>query len=165
MKAAKENFTQSKQKFVSALLILKNNPQVDSNQIAAIGYCFGGYTVLNMALSDLGLKGVVSFHGSLSGLEKPLKTPVATRVLVCHGEDDTYIPPKDIKAFKKMMDSHQVNYQFKSYKGAKHSFTNPKADEIAKQFGFEAAIGYNGDADKASWEDMKIFFKDVLAFD
>ena len=155
-KAAKENFTEFKQKFIKALIVLQKNPRVDSNQTAAIGYCFGGYTVLNMAMLNLGLKGVVSFHGSLNGVKPPVNRPVTTQVLVCHGEADDFISKEDIEAFKKMMTSHQINYQFKSYQGAKHSFTNPMADEAAKKFGI--GVAYNEDADKASWEEMKAFF-------
>ena len=160
-KVAKENFVEFKQKFIKALQVLSEDPKVNPDQIAAIGYCFGGYTVLSMAMSDLGLKGVVSFHGSLNGVKKPIKMPVTTTVLVCHGDADNFISQKDIESFKKMMTSHQINYQFKSYKNAKHSFSNPRADEIAQKFNID--VGYNENADKASWEDMKVFLSDLFS--
>lgn len=149
-----------KQRFLAALDILKNHPSVDPENIAAIGYCFGGGTVLHMARFGVDFKGVVSFHGSL-GTETPTeKGVVKARVLVCHGADDTFISPEAIAAFKKEMEDAGVDYAFISYPGAKHSFTNPDADKLAKEFGL--GIAYNTTADQKSWQDMQQFFASIF---
>jgi dienelactone hydrolase len=143
-------------RFMKAMEILIANPNVDANNIAAIGYCFGGSTVLNMARQGLDLKGVASFHGGLGTSTPAKKGEVKARVLVCNGGADKFIPQADIDAFKKEMEEAGVNYTFKSYEGALHSFTNPGADSLAKKF--DMAIAYNAAADSASWADMKEFF-------
>ena len=151
---------ESQKRFQVALNVLKKEPTVDKKKIAAIGYCFGGSIVLNMARSGMDLKGVVSFHGSL-GTETPAKRGgVKARVLVCHGADDSFISQEAVEAFKKEMDDAKVNYQFISYDGAKHSFTNPGADDLAEKF--DLGIAYNEEADKQSWKDMQTFFKEIF---
>ncbi len=147
-------------RFMKAMEMLKANPNVDVNNIAAIGYCFGGSTVLNMARQGLDLKGVVSFHGGLGTATPAKKGEVKARVLVCNGAADKFIPQSDIDAFKKEMEDAGVTYTFKSYEGALHSFTNPGADSLAKKF--EMAIAYNAVADSASWSDMKTFFGEIF---
>jgi dienelactone hydrolase len=147
-------------RFMKAMEILKANPNVDGNNIAAIGYCFGGSTVLNMARQGLDLKAVASFHGGLGTATPAKKGEVKAKVLVCNGGADKFIPQSDIDAFKKEMDDAGVTYTFKSYEGALHGFTNPAADSIGKKF--EMAIAYNAAADSASWADMKSFFGEIL---
>lgn len=147
-------------RFMKAMEILKANPNVDGNNIAAIGYCFGGSTVLNMARQGLDLKGVASFHGGLGTGTPAKKGEVKTKVLVCNGGADKFIPQTDIDAFKKEMEDAGVTYTFKSYEGAIHGFTNPAADSLGKKF--EMAIAYNAPADTASWTDMKAFFGELF---
>ncbi|MBL7995580.1 dienelactone hydrolase family protein [bacterium] len=147
-------------RFVKAMEILKANPNVDVNNIGAIGYCFGGSTVLNMARQGLDLKAVVSFHGGLSTSTPAKKGEMKTKVLVCNGAADKFVPQSDIDAFKKEMDDAGVSYTFKSYDGALHGFTNPAADSLAKKF--DMAIAYNTVADSASWADMKLFFGEIF---
>ena len=132
----------------------------DPEKIAAIGYCFGGGVVLNMARMGLDLKGVVSFHGSLASKIKPKPGDIKAKILVCHGADDPFETPEDIATFKKDMDDAGADYEFKVYKGAKHSFTNPDADRLGKEFNLPLA--YNKVADKASWADMKAFFNRIF---
>ncbi|KAB2879254.1 dienelactone hydrolase family protein [bacterium] len=147
-------------RFMKAMEILKSNPHVDGSNIAAIGYCFGGSTVLNMARQGLDLKAVVSFHGGLSTGTPAKKGEVKAKLLVCNGGADKFVPQTDINAFKKEMDDVGVTYTFKSYEGALHGFTNPAADSLAKKF--DMAIAYNAAADSASWADMKVFFGEIL---
>ena len=147
-------------RFMKAMEILKANPNVDGNNIAAIGYCFGGSTVLNMARQGLDLKAVASFHGGLSTSTPAKKGEVKAKVLVCNGGADKFVPQTDIDAFKKEMDDAGVTYTFKSYESALHGFTNPAADSLGKKF--EMAIAYNASADSASWADMKVFFGENL---
>jgi len=148
------------ERFAKAMEVLKANPNVDGTKVGAIGYCFGGSTVLNMARQGVDLKGVVSFHGGLDGLLPAKKGEVKARVLVCNGAADEYVTADQIAAFKSDMDSAGASYTFKSFDGAVHSFTNPAADSLGKKF--DMKIAYNAAADSASWADMKAFFQDVL---
>ncbi len=147
-------------RFTKALEVLKANPNVDATRIGAIGYCFGGSTVLSMARQGLDLKGVVSFHGGLGGLMPAKKGEIKARILVCNGGADEYVTADQIATFKSEMDSAGANYTFKSFDGAVHSFTNPAADSLGKKF--DMKVAYNAAADSASWADMKAFFQDVL---
>lgn len=142
----------------AAINELKTFPETDTSKMAAIGYCFGGYVVLNAAKQGADLKGVVSFHGDLSGVV-PDKKLVKAKILVCHGDSDSFVNP-EVPGFKKAMDSAGVEYIFKSYPNATHAFTNPASDENAKNFGMP--IRYNAAADTASWNDMKEFFNKIF---
>ena len=145
-------------RLLAALDKAKSYPQADSSKTAAIGFCFGGSMVLNAAKLGAPLDGVVSFHGGLQGVP-PAKNTVASKILVLNGAADPYVPAQDIANFKKQLDSAGVPYTFKDYPGALHAFTNPQADEFAKKFKME--VGYNADADRNSWNDMKSFFADL----
>ncbi len=147
----------AKARFLAGWELLRKHETVDAANIGAIGYCFGGGVVLNMARAGVDLKAVASFHGML-GTSAPAKAgEVKARVLVCNGADDSFIPKEQIESFKKEMTDAKVDMIFKSYPGAKHGFTNPAADKAAKEFGIPLA--YNGKADKESWEEMTVFFK------
>jgi dienelactone hydrolase len=143
----------------AALAKLKTMPNVDTSNIAAIGYCYGGYVVLNAAKMGENLKGVVSFHGNLGGVA-PDKNILKANILVLHGEADPLVSQQEIAQFRKQMDSVGASYTFKSYPNALHAFTNPAADSFGKKYNLPVA--YNADADKQSWEEMKSFLKSVL---
>lgn len=148
----------AKTRLEAALQKLKEYQQVDAAKIAAIGYCYGGYVVLNAAKLGTDLKGVVSFHGGLGGA--PVKKElIKAKILVCHGEADQFVNP-ELAGFKKSMDSAGVEYTFKSYPNATHAFTNPAATENGKKFSIP--IAYNAAADSASWKDMKEFFNRIF---
>ena len=149
------NPPKEKIRFDAALNKLKTYPQVDTNNIAAMGYCFGGGLVLNMARMGDNLKGVVSFHGNMSGAPAD-KNLLKAKILVCHGADDKFVLAPEVQQFKKQMDSIGADYEFKQYPNATHAFTNPAA--TAKGEKYKLAIAYNGVADTASWNDMKAFF-------
>jgi dienelactone hydrolase len=149
----------TKTRLDAALQKLKTYPEVDTNNIAAIGYCFGGYVVLNAAKLGEPLKGVVSFHGDLSGV-KADKNLMTAKVLVLHGEADPLVKPEVVQQFKHQMDSAAVPYTFKSYPNAKHAFTNPAADSVENKF--HIGVGYNAEADKQSWNDMKEFLQNLF---
>jgi dienelactone hydrolase len=149
----------AKRRFDAALAKLKSYSQVDPNKIAAIGYCFGGTQVLNMAKLGEDLKAVVSFHGGLPGIT-PAKDVIKARILVCHGGDDKFISKEQVDQFRKSLDSVGVTYSFRVYPGATHAFTNPRSDENGKKFSLP--IAYNATADSASWKDMKEFFDQNL---
>ena len=145
----------AKDRFAAALKRLKEYSVVDPDNIAAIGYCFGGGVLLNNARLGEDLSGIVSFHGGLVGVP-PNKDLLKTRILVCHGASDPFVPQADVDKFKKQMDSVGADYIFKAYPDATHAFTNPYATEAGKKFGIP--IAYNAAADTASWNDMKAFF-------
>ena len=130
-------------------------PQADISETCAMGYCFGGFIVVNAAKEGAPLKGVVSFHGRLVGVgfQKEL---LHAKILICQGGDDEFAPMPDQLAFKKSMDSIGANYIFISYPGAKHAYTNPESTELGKKFNMPMA--YNAAADAASWKDMQSFF-------
>ncbi|MFT3826330.1 MAG: dienelactone hydrolase family protein [Chitinophagaceae bacterium] len=149
----------AKARIDAALAKLKTYNQVDTSRIAAIGYCFGGAVVLNVARLGEDLKGVVSFHGNLIGVPAK-KELLKAKILVCHGAADPFVPQKEVEAFKKQMDSIGADYTFKAYDSALHAFTNPAATEKGKKFNLP--IAYNAAADTASWKDMKDFFDKIF---
>jgi dienelactone hydrolase len=155
-----KNFPVAKERFQAALEFLKKQTTVDPDRIAAIGYCFGGGVVLNMARQGIDLKGVASFHGSLAVIKPDKPTPIKAAVRVYNGADDKFIPAEAIEALKKEMADQKVDFKFVNYPGAVHAFTNPEATENGKKFNIP--IAYNEAADKASWEDMQKFFKDIF---
>jgi len=150
-----QNTQIAKSRFDAALNKLKTYSQVDTNNIAAIGYCFGGGMVLNMARLGERINGVVSFHGNLVGTP-PDKNLIKAKILVCHGADDKLVQQPEVDQFKKQMDSVGADYTFKAYPNATHAFTNPAATENGQKF--KIPIKYNAAADSASWNDMKEFF-------
>lgn len=153
------NAAYAKGRFDAALTEVKSNPMADTTQIAAIGYCFGGGMVLNMARLGENLSGVVSFHGTLVGTPAD-KSLLKAPVLVCHGEADAFVKPDEVATFKRQMDSIGAFYTFKSYPGATHAFTNPNATAMGEKFSMP--IKYNAAADSASWADMKDFFRKIF---
>ena len=149
----------TKSRVDAAIAKLKAHPQVDTSRLAAIGYCFGGSVLLTAAKLGADLDGVVSFHGGLQG-PKPDKSKLKAQILVCHGAADSFVPDADSLAFRNGLDSVGAIYTFKSYANAKHAFTNPDADSNGKKFKLD--IAYNPEADRQSWEDMKVFLKRIF---
>ncbi len=154
-----QNPALAKSRFDAALAKIKTYSQADTNKIAAIGYCFGGAMVLNMARLGEHLNGVVSFHGGLIGVPAD-KNLLKAKILVCHGADDQFVKPEEVAAFKKQMDSVGADYTLKQYAGATHAFSNPAATEMGQKF--KMPITYNAAADSASWKDMKEFFAKIF---
>lgn len=143
---------------LAGLNVLKEQPQCDKDKLAAIGYCFGGSTALQLALGGTpGIQAVVSFHGALPAPSEADAKQVKAAILVCHGADDKFIPDEAIKTFRGTLDKAGVKYDFQSYAGAVHSFTVPEADKKGI-----AGMGYNKAADEASWAAMLKLFKDKL---
>ena len=142
----------------AAIAQLKNLPQTDTSKMAAIGYCFGGFVVLNAAKLGADLKGVVTFHGGLTGA-KPDKDLLKAKILVCHGGADEFENPH-LDEFKKQMDSIGADYTFQVYPNASHAFSNPDATALGEKFNMP--IRYNEAADTASWNDMKEFFRKLF---
>ncbi|MDH5592853.1 MAG: dienelactone hydrolase family protein [Gammaproteobacteria bacterium] len=154
------NMPMMKARFIAAENYLKAQPTVDKNKIAAIGYCFGGAVVLNMARAGHDIDAVVSFHGSLGAKIPAKKGNIKAEVLVMNGADDPFVKPEAISEFKQEMRDANANYRFINYPGAKHSFTNPEADSFAKKFNLP--LEYNAEVDKQSWREMLELFGKVF---
>ncbi|HEY4417323.1 MAG TPA: dienelactone hydrolase family protein [Verrucomicrobiae bacterium] len=135
---------------------LRKQPLVDQNNIAAIGYCFGGTTVIELARSGATLNGVVSFHGGLDSPTPADGKNIKGKVLALAGADDPFQKPEDLTAFENEMRDNKVDWQIAFYGGAVHSFTQPDP-------GFSnPGAKYNEKADKRSWQAMKDFFAETL---
>jgi dienelactone hydrolase len=157
------NLPLAKARFEAALAALRDQPTVAEDKIAAIGYCFGGGIVINMARLGTDIDGVVSYHGSLATSEPAGPGDITTRLLVFNGADDPLVTPEQIEAFKQEMDAAGADYEFVNYPGAVHSFTNPGADEAGKRFGLPLA--YDPEADRDSWQRTQAFFVDIFSED
>ncbi len=141
----------------AGLAELQKSELVDTNRIAAIGYCFGGTTVIELARSGAELNGVVSFHGGLDSPTPAAGKNIKCKVLACHGADDPFVPAKDLAAFESEMRDSKVDWQLISYGGAVHSFTQPMAGSDNSK-----GAAYNEAADKRSWEAMKQFLTELF---
>jgi dienelactone hydrolase len=156
-----KNMAVAQARFEAGMQLLREQETVDANEIAAFGYCFGGGIALNMARIGEDLKGVASFHGGL-GTDHPAQPgKIKARIISFSGEADPTIGADKVAAFKKEMESAGVHYRVVTYRGAKHAFTNPDADELGKKFNLP--IAYNAEADKDSWEQAKVFLSSVFA--
>lgn len=141
-----------RQRANAGLAWLRQNDKVDAKRIAAIGYCFGGTAVLELARSGADIAGVVSFHGGLDSPTPADGKNIKCRVLALHGADDPFVAEKDLAAFEQEMRASGVDWQLNKYGGAVHSFTDWSADGSMKGAKFDAR------ADARSWEDMQQFF-------
>ena len=135
----------------AALATLAALPQVDANRLAAIGFCFGGSVVLELARDGADLAAVVSFHGVLTTKAPAVAGNVRARVLVCTGADDPLAPPEQVRAFEDEMRAAAVrDWQVISYGNTLHGFTNPAADGSMMR----TAV-YSEQADRRSWAAMR----------
>jgi dienelactone hydrolase len=141
---------------------LVKNGLVDSKKLAAIGFCFGGATCQALAYSGAPLVGIVSFHGSLIPASPEAAAKNKAKFLICHGAIDPFTKPEAVEAFKKSLDEGHFDYQFISYAGALHAFTNPGADAVRAATGL-TGIGYNEPAARRSLQHMKVFFDEIFA--
>lgn len=136
--------------------VLKSQDNVDGSKVAAIGYCFGGATVMQMAYAGADVKAVVSFHGSLPPAPESV-TSIAPQVLIAHGRDDAFVPADRIDAFQKGLDRAGADWEMMIFSGARHGFTNPDAGD----YGMDN-LQYNEVADKRSWTSMLEVFGETL---
>ncbi|HEX7005602.1 MAG TPA: dienelactone hydrolase family protein [Alphaproteobacteria bacterium] len=141
----------------AALDALAARPEVDRGRLAAIGYCFGGFTALELARSGAPLAGVVSFHGLL-GTQQPAKPgAIKGKILACTGAADPLVPADQVVAFQREMSEAGVDWQVVAYGGAQHGFTNPAADALNRP-----GFGYQEAADLRSWAAMRTFFGEIF---
>lgn len=131
---------------------------VNKNKIAAIGYCFGGMCVLDLARSGAAVNGVVSFHGILTppSFDKKSAISIKSKILVLHGYEDVLVPPQQILNFSEEMNNRHANWQLYIYGGIAHSFTNPEANDN------ELGLHYNAEADRRSWQATELFFAELF---
>lgn len=141
----------------AAVKVLQDDPNVDASKIAAIGYCFGGSTALELANTASPIVAAVGFHAALPPIDAEKAKKIKARILIAHGADDTFISDESIKQTKDAYDAAKVNYRFVAYPGAVHSYTVPGADERNIK-----GIRYNAAADRQSWEDMQKLFGEAF---
>ncbi len=129
----------------------------DKNQIAVIGYCFGGTGAIEAARGNLNVKGVVSFHGGLGKATNSPTNEIKAKVLVLHGADDPYVPTKEVEAFQNEMRTSKADWQMIYYANSVHAYTHKDAGNDNSK-----GAAYNELADKRSWEAMKTFFSEIF---
>jgi dienelactone hydrolase len=141
----------------AALAAAKTIPGADLSRMGAMGYCFGGTTVLDLARAGGDeIKAVVSFHGALDGNTLDNPKTLSAKILILHGDADPLVPPEQVAAFKAEMNAKQVDWQLHAYSHTVHAFTRPEANNPA--FG----TVYNATADRRSWQAMLNFFAETL---
>jgi len=145
-----------RRRLLSAIEAASDLPEVDEKKIAAIGYCFGGLCALDLARSGAPLKGIVSFHGTLSASDTVAAKPVSSKILVQHGWSDPLVPIDQVIEFTAEMNALKADWEFVGYGGTMHSFTNPDANNP------EIGIAYSKTADHRSWLRMSSFLTEVF---
>jgi dienelactone hydrolase len=148
-------------RFNAAREQLAKQPSVDPTRIGAVGYCFGGAVVLNMARAGADLAGVAGFHATL-GLNTPAPAPgaVKAKVLVLNGADDPFVKKEQYVAFKGDLDAAKADYKVIEYPGAVHAFTNPEATALGKKFNLP--LRYDAKANQEATAEASKFFAEVF---
>ena len=141
----------------AALKVLSETPVADPQRLAAIGFCFGGTTVLELAYAGADLKGVVSFHGGLTSPQPEELKSIKAAILVLHGADDPHVKAEAISAFQEAMRQGGIDWQLVFFGGAVHAYMNPAANNRA------AGVAYDARAARRSWQYMQDFFKEIFA--
>jgi dienelactone hydrolase len=135
---------------------LQAMPEVDATRCGAIGFCFGGLCVLDMARGGLGVKGVVSFHGSYAGLPFPSE-PISAKILICHGWDDPFCTPEATVGLATELTEAGADWQIHAYGRTAHAFTDEDVNMP------ENGLAYQADADRRSWKATEDFLAEALA--
>ncbi len=154
----KDNRPLLRSRVTAAFDQMRRHALVDPVRTAAIGYCFGGTTVLELARSGAPALGVVSFHGGLSTPSPASKASLKARVLALHGADDPFVPPAEVEGFAREMREAGADWQLVAYGGAVHSFTDWNAGNDPSR-----GAAYEKKADLRSWEAMRAFFRELFA--
>jgi dienelactone hydrolase len=142
----------------AGLEVLRRQDSVDRDRIAAIGFCFGGAVVLQLAYSGAEISGVVGFHGSLPVPERDEQVNIRAKVLVLHGAEDPHVPEQSIARFMNTMDRLEVDWQMIYYGHAVHSFTNRGADDLNMR-----GVAFDENANRRSRQHMRTFFDELFA--
>ena len=141
----------------AALEVLKKQPGVDAKRLAAIGFCFGGSTVLELAYSGEPINGVVAFHPGVVVPDEKQAKAIKTSILVLYGAEDKFSKPEDLARLQTVLEQAKVDWYLVMYAQAVHAFTNPEADSFKIP-----GIGYNKKAAERSWDEMGRFFQTAL---
>lgn len=158
MKAVQADVQGWRERALAGLEVLRHHERVDGHRLAAIGYCFGGATVLQLAYGGAPVKGVVSFHGALP-LPSLTRAPRgAPRILLAHGNADPFVPEQQVARLRAKLDAAGFDWRLVVYAGARHGFTNPKAGA----YGLDA-LRYDERADARSWKHMQLFFDEIFS--
>jgi dienelactone hydrolase len=152
-----ENRADVASRMLAAFKKVCDMPVVDEQNIAAIGYCFGGLCALDLARTGANLKGAVSFHGNLLAAKEAIIEPISAKLLILHGFEDRLVPPQQLTEFTTEMNQRNVDWQIHVYGHAYHSFTNPSANDE------ELGLHYDQLADKRSWGAMRDFLKEIFS--
>lgn len=153
---AKTNVTRAS----AGLAALAEQPEVNADKLAAIGFCFGGKVALDLARSGADLKAVATFHANLSPQTPAQEGQVKAEILILHGEDDSMVSLDEVAIFKQEMFAAQVNHEVIIFEDAKHGFSNPLADERAQANNVD--LGYNAEAEQKSLAEMYALLKKHL---
>jgi dienelactone hydrolase len=152
-----------RERIVAAYETMENHPAVDANRIAAIGFCFGGLTVIELLRSGVNVKAIVSFHGifgnqlgDLQAINEPAQKMKGAALLL-HGHQDPFVPQEDILAIQEEFSRANIDWQMYIYGNTVHSFTNPQAHDAP------AGLVYNERAAKRSWQSMQVFLQECLS--
>ena len=140
-----------------ALEVLKDLDEVDASRVAAIGFCFGGLCVLDLARTGTDICGVVSFHGLFGSPGNTASNKIKAKVLALHGWDDPMAPPDQVVSLAEELSSMGADWQVHGYGNTMHAFTNPQAND--PDFG----TVYSPDADRRSWNAMQDFLSEIFA--
>ena len=143
-------------RLLRALQVLRDQAEVDASRVAAIGYCFGGLCVLDIARTGEPLAGIVSFHGLLDPPGNTSGNRIAARILALHGWDDPLATPDQVIALGEELSSMGADWQLHGYGGVRHAFTNPTADAST------GVTVYNADADRRSWAAAQYFLSELF---
>ena len=143
-------------RLATALGVLRGQPMVDASRIAAMGYCFGGLCVLDLARSGADVKGVVSLHGLLNAADNTAGAKVTAKILALHGWDDPMATPAHVNAFSKEMSDAGADWQLHAYGNTLHAFTNPAANDL------NLGVRYDAAADRRSWQSTRNFLAEVF---
>jgi dienelactone hydrolase len=141
----------------ASLKVLSDNPHVDGTKLAAIGYCFGGSTALQLAYSGADIKAAVTFHSALPAPDENQAKAIKAKILICHGAGDSFVPEESIAKVRAAYDRASVDYAVIYFGGAVHSFTVPGANERGLK-----GMAYNAAADRRSWAAMTELFHEVF---
>jgi dienelactone hydrolase len=139
----------------AGLDVLRKQPYVDGDKLAAIGFCFGGTTVLQLAYSGVPLKAVVTFHAGLVVPDEKQAAAIRTPIVILHGDEDPFNKPETVDGVRKALDAAKVDWYLVSYGNAVHAFSNPGSDSYKIP-----GIAYNEKAARRSWEEMQRFFNE-----
>lgn len=141
----------------AALKILQDCEYVDPGKLAAIGYCFGGSTALQLSYTGAPLAAVATFHAALPVPDADQAKAIKAKILICHGAKDNFVPEETIHKVRAALEDAKVDYEMNYYGGAVHSFTVPDADRVGNP-----GMAYNAEADHRSWASMLRLFNEVF---